>query len=150
MPSDSVSSPSPPKQTGVPGTWVVFAMFAFGFLATGILFAYWHWHTAPFQELQAALAKEFPGCRPRVEGGQHKSHKNTTRTLRVVLKVDFPPDQKTAQSEAMADRVLDLAASYLPHPLTDYDVAEVHLYWPEKEKTIHEHLIERKLKSPAN
>jgi hypothetical protein len=51
---------------GIPGAWVVTGMFAFGLLATGVLFGYWHFHTAPFQELQMALAEEFPGCSPRV------------------------------------------------------------------------------------
>ncbi len=129
---------------------MVLGMFAFGILATGILFAYWQWHTAPFQELQMALAKEFPGCRPRVEGGQHKTHKGTPRILRVVLKVDFRPDQKTARSEAMADRVMVLAAIHLhQEPLTDYEVVEIHLYYPEQEKAIHEDVIERRVASSA-
>jgi hypothetical protein len=122
-------------------------MFAFGLLATGVLFGYWHFHTAPFQELQMALANEFPGCSPRVEGGQRKQHKDTPRILRIVLKVDFPPDKETRQSEQMADRVLELAAAH--HDLTLYNDLEIHLYWPEKEKEIHEHLIERPLKSAS-
>ncbi len=122
-------------------------MFAFGLLATGGLFAYWHFHTAPYQELQAALAKEFPGCRPRVEGGRHKQHKDTPRILRMVLKVDFRPDVETQKSEQMADRVLELADKY--HGLAEYDIAEVHLYWPEEEKQIHQHHIERRLKAAS-
>jgi hypothetical protein len=118
-------------------------MFAFGILATGALFAYWHFHTAPFQELQAALAEEFPGSRPRVEGGQRKQHKETPRILRIVLKVDYPPESDKSKSEQMADRVLELAEKH--HGLKPYDRAEIHLYWPEKEKEIHEHLIERPL-----
>jgi hypothetical protein len=63
------------------------------------------------------------------------------------LKVDFPPDKETKRSEQMADRVLELAAEH--HDLTLYHDAEIHLYWPEKEKEIHEHLIERPLKSAS-
>lgn len=132
---------------GIPGPYVVIGMFAFGILATGILFAYWHFHTAPFQEFQAALAEEFPGSRPRVEGGQRKRHKGTPRVLRVILKVDYPPESDRGRSEKMADRVLELAEIH--HGLGPYDLAEIHLYWPEKEKEIHEHLIKRPLSSAA-
>jgi hypothetical protein len=62
------------------------------------------------------------------------------------MKVDFPPDRETKQSEQMADRVMELAAKH--QDMTAYDVAEIHLYWPEKEKEIHEQLIEREIKSP--
>lgn len=135
---------SPHEPGGIPGPYVVIGMFAFGFLATGILFWYWHFHTAPYQELQAALAEEFPGSRPRVEGGQRKQHKGTPRVLRVILKVEYPPETNPGRSEKMADRVLELAEEH--HGLGTYDSAEIHLYWPEKEKEIHEHLIERPLK----
>lgn len=143
-PWDSLSQQSPRR--GVPGAWVVLGMFAFGTLATGILFAYWHYHTAPFQELQRALADEFEGSRPRVEGGQRKQHKETPRVLRIVLKVDFPPSEETDRAETMADRVLELAQEH--HGLAPYDFAEIHLYWPEKEQEIHEEVIKRRLISP--
>lgn len=148
MSTPSASSQSSPESSairpqGIPGALVVIGMFAFGLMATGALFAYWHFHTAPYQELQAALAEEFPGCRPRVEGGQRKQHKSTPRILRIVLKVDFPPDQEPHRSGQMADRVLELAAEH--HGLAAYDAAEIHLYWPEKEKEIHEHLVKRPL-----
>ena len=136
-----------PQARGVPGHWVVAGMFAFGLLATGVLFAYWHYHTAPFQELQAALAEEFPGSRPRAEGGQRKQHKATPQILRIILKVDFHPEKETQKSERMADRVLKIAGEH--HDLSPYDMAEIHLYWPEKEKQLHEHTVERPLKTPA-
>ena len=141
--SSNNSTPISPQNTGIRGMWVVLGMFAFGLLATGTLFVYWHYHPAPFKELQQALAEEFPGCRPRVEGGQRKQHKGTPRVLRIVMKVEFRPDQETNRSEEMADQVLKLAAQH--QPLEQYDIAEIHLYWPEKEQEIHEHLIEREL-----
>ncbi len=147
MPDKFASENLDVQEKGIPGAFVVLGMFAFGLLATGMLFAYWHFHTAPFQELQAALAKEFPGCRPRVEGGQRKQHKHTPRILRIVLKVDFPPEREMKQSEHMADRVMKLAAEH--HDLAAYDLVEIHLYWPEQEKEIHEQLIERSVKPPA-
>jgi hypothetical protein len=144
--SSSSIEHSPPQPKGIPGPFVVIGMFAFGMLATGLLFAYWHFHTAPFQELQAALAKEFPGSRPRVEGGQRKQHQHTPRVLRVILKVDYLPESDPKQSNQIADRVLELAEKH--HGLEPYDLAEIHLYWPEKEQEIHEYLIERPL-NPA-
>lgn len=144
MDRDTTSIERPlPQPQGIRGAYVVLGMFAFGILATGALFAYWHFHTAPFQELQAALAEEFPGSRPRAEGGQRKQHKGTPHILRVILKVDFPPESHPKEAEAMADRVLGLAEKH--HGLKSYDKVELHLYWPEKEKEIHEHLIERPL-----
>ncbi len=137
------ASHSPPRPPGISGTFVVLGMFAFGILITGVLFAYWHFHTAPFQELQAALAEEFPGSRPRAEGGQRKQHKDTPNILRIILKVDFAPQSHKARSEQMADRVMELAEEH--HGLEPYDLAEIHLFWPEKEKEIHEYLIERPL-----
>lgn len=146
---DSPKTDSPLPSTdpgGIPGTWVVAGMFAFGLAATGILFAYWHFHTAPFQELQTALAAEFEGSRPRVEGGQRKQHKETPRILRVILKVEFHPEQEKARAENMADRVMELAAKH--HDITAYDAAEIHLFWPEQEQEIHELVIERRFNVP--
>ena len=131
---------------GIPGIWVVLGMFTFGLAATGILFAYWHFHTAPFQELQSALAKEFEGSRPRVEGGQRKQHKSTPRVLRIVLKVDFHPIEEKARADKMADRVMELAGKH--HDVTLYDIAEIHLYWPEQEQHIHETILERPFARP--
>lgn len=142
--ASSQTSPNPGRE--ISGTWVVAGMFAFGLTATGILFVYWHFHTAPFQELQTALATEFEGCRPRVEGGQRKQHKETPRILRVVLKVEFAPETEKARSKEMADRVMELAEKH--HPLEQYDAVEIHLYWPEKEQSIHEHVIERQVPAP--
>ncbi len=141
MSSEIPAPTTTPTKRGVSGVWVVLGMFTFGLLATGVLFAYWHMHTAPFQELQTALAEEFPGCRPRVEGGQRKQHKGTPRVLRIILKVDFHPKQETEQAEKMADRVVELAAKH--HNVEEYQIAEIHLYWPEQEQEIHEHRIER-------
>jgi hypothetical protein len=140
---DSSHAEKPP---GIPGYWVVAGMFVFGLIATGILFAYWHFHTAPFQELQAALAREFEGSRPRVEGGQRKQHKETPRILRIILKVDFHPDEDKVRAERIADRVMDLAAKH--HDVTAYDIAEIHLFWPEQEREIHRTIIERPVRGP--
>jgi hypothetical protein len=147
-PATSSLEPSPQKPQGIPGPYVVLGMFAFGILITGLLFAYWHYHTAPFQKLQSAIAEEFPGSRPRVEGGQQKQHKETPRILRVIMKVDYHPESDLKTSNQTADRVLELAELY--HDLAPYDLVEIHLYWPEKEQKIHEFLIERPLKSTGN
>jgi hypothetical protein len=74
---------------------------------------------------------------------RRKQHKDTPHILRIILKVDFPPESDKARSGQMADRVLELAEKH--HGLEPYDLAEIHLYWPEKEKEIHEYLIERPL-----
>src|SRR3990172_7938391 len=79
------------KPAELSGKWVVIGMFVFAIAATAGLFAYWELHTAPFRELQDALAQEFPRSRPRVEGGQRKKHKHTPRILSIVLRVEFDP-----------------------------------------------------------
>lgn len=132
-------TPTPPG--GVRGQWVVLVMLAFGMTLTAILWLYWDRHTAPFRDLQDALAREFPRSKPRVEGGQRKMHKGDPRILRIVLKVEFNPQAKESEAEAVADRAVELARQH--HDLTRYDEIEIHLYWPEPEREIVEWEITR-------
>lgn len=124
----------------VSGRAVVVVMFLFGIAATSILFFYWEAHTAPFRALQTELAETFTGSKPRVDGGQRKSHKGTPKTLRVVMQVEFDPDADERTAEAFADEVMLVAAR---HGLTKYEVLEIHLYWPEPEARIHERTLTR-------
>lgn len=126
---------------GVRGQWVVLAMLAFGMTLTAILWFYWDQHTAPFRELQDALAREFPESKPRVEGGQRKMHKGDPRILRIVLKVDFNPQADESQAQNVADRAVQLAREH--HDLSRYDQIEIHLYWPEPEQEIVEWEVSR-------
>lgn len=138
---DSAPRPASSRQPEIPGQWVVIGMFLFGIAATAVLWTYWHLHTAPFRPLQNALAAEFPGSQPRVEGGQRKMHRDMPRILRIVMKVAFNPVADKAQSEELADRITGFVREH--HDLTDYDELEIHLFWPEPEARIRERTITR-------
>ena len=136
-----MSEPTRTPPGGVRGQWVVLSMLAFGMLLTAILWFYWDRHTAPFRELQDALAREFPGSKPRAEGGQRKMHKGDPRILRLVMKVEFNPRAEQNRAQAVADRAVELARQH--HDLSRYDQIEIHLYWPEPEREIVEWEVTR-------
>ncbi len=98
------------------GRWTVVAMFGFAFTMIGLLFAYWEFYTAPFRELQYAIADEYPESSPRVVGGQHKSHKEDfPKILRVVVYVpqkEFNPEKEVEKS---VSRAADLARLAFKH-----------------------------------
>ena len=135
----------PPKITAgtrvLPGRWVVVAMLLFGMAATGFMWVYWTVHVAPFLPLQQALAAQFPGSRPRVEGGQRKIHKGTPTLLRITMKVDFDPQRDPQRAEAFFDRVAEFTRDQTD--LEPYDELHLHLYWPEPEKIIRERTLKR-------
>jgi hypothetical protein len=121
--------------TEIPGRWVVLGMFAFAVMVTGSIYVYWNLHTAPFRPLQEALAAEYDGSHPLVQGGQRKMHKGTPKILRVTLRVEFDPEaeENSRQAEGVFDRILELAEENLE--LSSYEVAELHLVHlrPEQE-----------------
>lgn len=127
------------ERSGLSGRWVVVGMFAFGLAATAILWIYWDLHTAPFRPLQEALAKEFPGTRPHVEGGQHKMHEGTPKILRIVMRVPFDPTAEHSKTERFVDRLIPFVREH--HDVTAYDRLEIHLFWPEPEQEIKERTI---------
>lgn len=110
----------------VSGKVVVIGMFAFGLLATGVLWLYWELHTRPFRPLQDALAMHYPGAAPRVDGGQRKMHKGTARILRIVMKVEFDPAQDEEQAAGFVRNVAAFVKTKAD--LSDWDLLEVHLY----------------------
>jgi hypothetical protein len=128
----------------VSGIGVVLAMFAFGIAATAGLWTYWTLHTGPFRPLQAALAKEFPGSVPRVDGGQRKLRKGMPTILRAVLRVDFDPVTETAKGEQILSRVEQVSRQHID--LSEYDILDVYLYQGVPEQEIHEREFERQLK----
>ncbi len=95
------------------GRWTVVAMFGFAFTMIALLFTYWEFYTAPFRELQYAIADAYPGSSPRVVGGQHKSHKEGfPKILRVVVYIppkEFNPETEEDRSEARAAKLARLA-----------------------------------------
>ncbi len=127
------------------GTWIVIAMFAFGTILTTTLFIYWEMHTAPYRPLQQAIVAEFPKSKPRVEGGQRKSHKDSPMTLRVVMSVLFDPNEEKngLKVNSTIDKVQELADQH--HDLSGFDMLHVHLYHTPPEQEISQKSIEREL-----
>ncbi len=140
--SNNPTQKTAPAGRTLSGRWMVAGMFAFATAATCTLFVYWKLHVGPFLPLQQAIAAEFKGSAPRVEGGQRKMHKNTPRILRVTMKVRFDPLADEPHARAFADRVDAFIRDH--HDVSPYDVVELHFYWPDPEKTIHEWSTERK------
>ena len=122
----------------ISGRKIVFAMFAMGFLATGLLWLYWDLHLQPFMPLQEALAGEFEKSSPRVDGGQRKSHKGTPRVLRVVMRVPFDPTSRAIEAQTAIEeriqRTHELAKKYAK--IEEYELLEVHLFHEQKEQMI--------------
>lgn len=108
---------------------------AFGLLASGTLWTYWSYHTAPFIPMQIAIADEFPGSAPRVDGGQRKMHKGTPRLLWVVMRVNFNPVADTAQAHKVTQRVMVLAHDNLD--LSQFDQLNLRQFYGEPEKELH-------------
>lgn len=139
----------------ISGQRVVVAMFVFGSLATATLWAYWHYHMMPFMPLQDALVEQFgKDSAPRVEGGQRKMHRHSTRMLRVVLRVPFNPESESPEIARELERYLttvrDTAADILD--LTQYDTLELHLFEEQQEQTWPQITLRRNLQTwePVN
>jgi hypothetical protein len=118
----------------VSGPLVIAIMFAFASIATGILWFYWYYHSAPFAPLQKAIAEEFRLSAARVDGGQRRMHKDSPRLLWIVLRVDFQPDEGEASLSAVG-RIADLAEKHVD--LASYDQLNVRLFIGEPEKYLH-------------
>lgn len=127
------ATPAAPKT--VSGKYVVIVMFLFASFATSLLWYYWYYHNAPFVPLQKALAEEFIGCQPRVDGGQRKMHLGTPKLLWVILRMPFKPDDDPSRSRKVAERVRDLVREKLPPD--DFESLTVRLFFGEPERVLH-------------
>lgn len=135
-----------PSPRTLSGKAVILTMFGFATVITATLWFYWRLHVGPFLPLQQKLAAEFPDSRPRVEGGQRKMHKGTPKILRITMKVEFNPTTDRKAAESFADRVYSFVQQEFS--LEEYEVLELHFYWPDPEKTIKAVTIERKIGEP--
>lgn len=144
------TAPVPIEEYGgreISGRWLILGMFGFAVAVVSTLYLYWSFHRGPFLELQQAIAAEWPDCRPLVEGGQRKIHRDTPRILRVVMEVPFNPNDEDRRdsTDLIVDRLLELADAH--HGLETYELFEVILFLQEREKELHEHEITVDLES---
>ncbi|MEZ6040246.1 MAG: hypothetical protein R3C20_07055 [Planctomycetaceae bacterium] len=140
----------------VSGRWLVVAMFTLGFTATGLLFLYWNLHLLPYMPLQEAIVAEFEDSAPRVEGGKRKLHnEDSPMLLRIVMRVPYDPTVEDTPTriklDATVDRLKELAREKIPvDAFREFQLMEVHLYHPIREKEIRELTIESQLTASAD
>lgn len=136
--------PVHPART-VSGRLVVGILFAFGIAATAGIWTYWKLHMAPFMPLQKALAAEFEKCTPRVDGGWTKSDdKKTPPTLRIILRLPYPPDERDVRIPATIERIIALAREHID--LATYDALEIYLVHYPPEKAPQQYEFKRKIR----
>ena len=119
----------------IPGKWVVIILLVLGVWASAGVWTFWNVHFGPFVPLQAAIASEFPKARPRIEGGRYK---NSPTTLRIVLHVDFKPEETDELVQKMKQRSLELARD--TGVLARYETVEiffVHFSGPGVSERLH-------------
>ncbi len=116
----------PPAKV-VSGRLAVVMMFSFGLIITAFLYYYWTKHTARFRPLQDAIALEFKGSMPRVEGGQRKkSLELSPIILRVTMKVFFDPTVNLIEADEYATALTKFIQKY--EDLRQFDKLEYHFY----------------------
>lgn len=124
----------------VPGRYIVLAMLAFGVLSTAGIWTYWKLHLAPYLPLQRALIQAYPASSPRVEGGRHK---DSPQILRLVLTIEFPPDEGDPRVHEMVRRILSIARKHLD--FRQYDELEVYLVYRPPERSPQQYEYKRKM-----
>lgn len=107
---------------GIPGHYVVLGMLATGLLATATIFIYWELHTRPFRPLTEAIGREWRHSLPKVEGGRHKGG---PMTLRIAMRVPFSPDETTAETQRVVNRMVELAHDH--SDWSRFEVLQIHL-----------------------
>jgi hypothetical protein len=122
------------QTTEISGKWIVTGMFSFAVTIISVLWIYTVSHRAPFRPLQRALAQEFEGSVPKVEGGQRKIHKSSSKILRIVMKVTFDPSAEREEAERFAERVIAFSRKH--HDISRYDILEIHFFKLDPEKKI--------------
>lgn len=133
-PLDTETMPEP--HPTVSGKAVVATMFAFGLLATSLIWFYWNKHIEPFMPLQLALAEKFEDSSPRVEGGQRKIHKETPKLLRITMRSPYDPTNSENEEQVNADirQIVSISNEHLD--MSAYSLLELHLYQPNPEKKL--------------
>jgi hypothetical protein len=131
------------RSGAVSGPAVVALMVTFGAVATGALWVYWYYHSAPFIPLQRAISAEFPRSSPRVDGGRRKIHKGTPSEIWIIMRVEFDLESEESTSAAAVQRVKELANEHLTPG--EYETLHVRLYRGKPEQYIQKHDVDLRL-----
>lgn len=121
--ADAQTNGAPSKVREISGKLVVSGIFLMGVCATAMVFVYWDLHTRPFRPLTEAIGRRFKHSLPKVEGGRHKKG---PLTLRVSLRVPFPPevDEHAAQETLVTVKTLIRQHA----DITGYDEVQIHFF----------------------
>lgn len=132
----------------ISGTNVVLGIFLFAIVMAGGLGFYSYFHAKPFRPLQRAIHVAYPKSYPRVEGGQHKMHRDTPRILRVTMRVEFDPEatDERPRVDALIARLAELAREQLD--LSNFEVFEVHLVQMRPEQKAHKLTVTQDISKP--
>ena len=133
----------PEQTTEISGKWIVIGMFTFAVTIVSVLWFYTVSHRAPFRPLERALNEKFADSVPKVEGGQRKIHENSSKILRIIMKVTFDPSVEREQAERFAERVIAFARKH--HDISRYEILEIHFFKLEPEKKILQWETERRV-----
>ncbi len=128
---------APPRPWQISGRWVVIGMFLMGVTATATIFVYWDLHTKPFRPLTEAIGRTFKNSLPKVEGGRHK--KDPT-TLRIAMRVPFPPDLDEQAAQETLQTVRRLIREH--QDLTGYERVQIYFFQMVPEETAKSKLFE--------
>ena len=114
----------PPREFS--GKLLIIGLFLFATVLSSGLWVFWYLHTEPFQPLQRAIFLAFPKSYPYVQGGQRRMHKETPKTLRITMRVQFDPTTE-AEKPHVEEVVTQLAALARQHiDFAHYDLFELH------------------------
>lgn len=122
MTAETETTSSAPRVREVPGKWVVLGMLLLGIAATTVMYVYWDLHTKPFRPLTEAIGRTFAHSLPKVEGGRHKKG---PVTLRIVMRVPFPPEVDEPAATATITQLKELIRTHAD--LTGYERIQIHL-----------------------
>ena len=131
MNDSSAPVSAPPRDREISGRWAILAMALFGITMTVTMWVYWKMHLSPFLALQQAIHEKFEESRPVVEGGREKGRPENPLTLRITMKIDFPPEDDPAAVDALLDEVLELVHAW--DGAAEFEQLEFNVYWPKQE-----------------
>lgn len=131
------ASAPPVRRTGIPGHYVVLGMIGVGLLSTLVIFMYWELHTRPFRPLTEAIGREWRYSLPKVEGGRHKGG---PLSLRIAMRVPFPPAADDPDSQLVVNRATELAREHAD--LKSFERLQVHLLQLAPERLAEQYTFE--------
>jgi hypothetical protein len=123
MTVDAETIGTPPPGREISGKLVVAGMILMGLTATAVMLIYWDLHTKPFRPLTEAIGRTFKYSLPKVEGGRHKKG---PMTLRIAMRVPFPPEVDEQSAQDTLAVVKGLIRQHAD--LTGYEQVQIHFF----------------------